>query len=240
MTKAKKKTRRQFEIKFGEALRKGMLKPGVIFKIVKDGDRWKNTFVGIPVRIKEVGTESIDGCAKGSQGCDKNSSCGCGYMDIYYDENAVISIGGRLKNTWKAPRKDYTSHKVKGWKFLNWKRGKIVSDADSSCVWRVGKKKSILNEDTIQACDNGFHMSGTVVDALEYVQGPILAYCEGAGDCDNSNGDKTAHRSMTILKAWRMEDDDDREKAGFIESRENNKAKVCATFDVLFKRIGRK
>jgi hypothetical protein len=85
------------------------------------------------------------------------------------------------------------------YKFLREVNGKIVSEYGTQ-EWKVGKKYSVKGK--IECCRNGYHASDTPLDALNYVNGEVLAICEGSGDCDTQS-DKSAHRTMKIVKAYR-------------------------------------
>ena len=85
------------------------------------------------------------------------------------------------------------------YKFLREVNGKIVSEYGAQ-VWEIGKKYSVKGK--IKCCRNGFHASDTPLDALNYVNGEVLAICEGSGDCDMQS-DKSAYRTMKIVKAYR-------------------------------------
>ena len=85
------------------------------------------------------------------------------------------------------------------YKFLREVNGKIVSEYGTQ-EWKVGKKYSVKGK--IKCCRNGFHASDTPLDALNYVNGEVLAICEGSGDCDMQSN-KSAYRTMKIVKAYR-------------------------------------
>ena len=90
------------------------------------------------------------------------------------------------------------------YKFLEYKDGKIVS-AHGDQEWEIGKEYSVSGK--VEACENGFHASETIVQALSYVNGNVLAVVTASGDSDNRY-DKVYYRSITIKRAyhWRLED----------------------------------
>lgn len=85
------------------------------------------------------------------------------------------------------------------WKFLRLLDGKIVSQ-HGDATWTIGKSK--YAQGVIIACENGFHASPGILAALGYVKGEVLAQVTVSGDSDVQS-DKSAHRSMTIVRAWR-------------------------------------
>lgn len=87
------------------------------------------------------------------------------------------------------------------YKFLRLRNGKIVSEHGEQ-VWEVGKKYSV--EGRIECCRNGYHASDTPLDALNYVNGEVLAICEGSGNSDIQS-DKSAWQNMTITKAYKWQ-----------------------------------
>jgi hypothetical protein len=95
--------------------------------------------------------------------------------------------------------------KLKGkgemYKFLRLIDGKIVSEHGEQ-VWEVGKKYSV--EGKIECCRNGYHASDTPLDALNYVNGEVLAICEGSGNSDIQS-DKSAWQNMTVTKAYKWQ-----------------------------------
>jgi hypothetical protein len=95
--------------------------------------------------------------------------------------------------------------KLKGkgevYKFLRLIDGKIVSEHGEQ-VWEVGKKYSV--EGKIECCRNGYHASDTPLDALNYVNGEVLAICEGSGNSDIQS-DKSVWQNMTVTKAYKWQ-----------------------------------
>jgi hypothetical protein len=85
------------------------------------------------------------------------------------------------------------------YKFLNEESGHIKSEYGDH-TWEIGKKYSVKGK--IICCENGFHASEKPLDALGYVKGNVLAIVEGFGDCDIEE-DKSAHRSMKIVSAYK-------------------------------------
>lgn len=84
------------------------------------------------------------------------------------------------------------------YKFLNLKRGKIVSN-HGSMEWAVNKWQHV--DGRIIACKNGLHCSDTILEALGYVQGEVLALVETKGK-KHVEGDKSAWSDMKIVKAF--------------------------------------
>jgi hypothetical protein len=87
------------------------------------------------------------------------------------------------------------------YKFLRLVDGKIVSEHGTQ-EWEIGKKYSVKGK--IECCRNGYHASNTPLDALNYVNGEVLAICEGGGDSDIQS-DKSAWQNMTITKAYKWQ-----------------------------------
>ena len=85
------------------------------------------------------------------------------------------------------------------YKFLNLKDGKIVSNYDLNYVWKIGEWKKAEGE--IKCCNNGFHASKDILDALDFVKGGILAEVEVKGESDKEK-DKQAWSEMRIIKAY--------------------------------------
>ena len=69
-------------------------------------------------------------------------------------------------------------------------------------IFEVGKWYSVEGE--IKCCENGFHCSDTVVDAINYVIPQVVALVEVKGDYDveSCKYTKSAHRSMRVVKTW--------------------------------------
>jgi hypothetical protein len=85
------------------------------------------------------------------------------------------------------------------WKFLR-QRGEKIASEHGDQEWTGGEWYEV--EGWIHACVNGFHCSPGILAALGYVQGEILAEVETAGDADVLD-DKSAHRKMRIIRAWK-------------------------------------
>ena len=90
---------------------------------------------------------------------------------------------------------------MKRWKFLHLREGAICSE-HGNCQWQVGEQK--IAEGTIELCENGFHCSALLWDALRYVQGSVLAEVEVDGDHVVADPpDKECWRSMQLMRAWK-------------------------------------
>lgn len=87
------------------------------------------------------------------------------------------------------------------WKFLKLQDGRIVSHYDGS-EWRIGKWRKSA---TAKLCESGFHASDTVLSALSYARGNVLALVECRGK-EDAGADKSAWSQMRILRAWRCDD----------------------------------
>ena len=81
---------------------------------------------------------------------------------------------------WKAMRKNLYSH---------YKKKK----------WTIGKWYKVKGE--LKMCDNGFHASEKVLDAMQYVPMECLAQVEVQGNHEEQS-DKQCWREMKIVKAW--------------------------------------
>jgi hypothetical protein len=85
------------------------------------------------------------------------------------------------------------------YKFLNLKDDKIVSEHGRQ-EWTIGKEYSVKGK--IVKCTNGFHASKTILQAMNYVHGDVLAVVEASGDKDLDN-DKVCYRSMKLVKTYK-------------------------------------
>ena len=83
---------------------------------------------------------------------------------------------------WKTIPDDFTSHGHK-WKMNRW--------------YKV--------DGEIECCENGFHCSPTIMDAIGYVTPGWICLVEVRGD-HQDQGDKSAWREMRILKRWKLTD----------------------------------
>jgi hypothetical protein len=86
---------------------------------------------------------------------------------------------------------------MKRYKFLNLEGKKIKSNI-GNCTWKVGAWK---HENNIDICSKGFHCSNTILDALSYVKGSILAEVEVKGKSIKQK-DKSVHEDMCLKKVW--------------------------------------
>lgn len=87
------------------------------------------------------------------------------------------------------------------WKFLK----SDLKSAHGSLKWKVGEWKKIEGQVTL--CENGFHASKKILDALSYVRGEVLAYVEVKGK-HKSEEDKQAWSEMRIEKAYHWTNED--------------------------------
>jgi hypothetical protein len=71
--------------------------------------------------------------------------------------------------------------------------------------WKLDKWQRVAGD--IKACNNGFHCSLRMLDALNYVKGGLVARVEVAGGCDLES-DKQSWRRMRLvdMRIWRPED----------------------------------
>ena len=97
------------------------------------------------------------------------------------------------------PAKKKPTKKTYLWKFLHLQDGEIVSDHDKNLSWKINEWKTIAGE--IKCCDNGFHASKGILQALNYVKGDVLAKVEVKGTSDKED-DKEAWSDMRIVKAY--------------------------------------
>ena len=72
-------------------------------------------------------------------------------------------------------------------------------------TWTPGKWHSCRGD--LEMCVNGLHASKRIVDAMRYVPMEILAKVEVRGESIQGD-DKSCHREMRIVKAWRWEKKD--------------------------------
>jgi hypothetical protein len=92
--------------------------------------------------------------------------------------------------------------KVK-YKFLRLVKGEIVSEnhleGEPEFIWKIGKWYKEIN---LSICIRGFHCSKTILDAMSYVSGEVLAIVETKGK-HISQSDKECWQSMRIVKAYK-------------------------------------
>lgn len=99
----------------------------------------------------------------------------------------------KKKQLWKSLGAGLTSHGKFKWQLDKWEKaeGKII------------------------ACQNGFHGSRRIIDAMRFVNMEVLAVVEVDGASDTSESDKEAWQKMKIIKAWKWEKKDSVELAVF-------------------------
>jgi hypothetical protein len=83
------------------------------------------------------------------------------------------------------------------YKFLNLVDGKIKSNIGDT-VWKINEWK---HENKIDICNCGFHCSSTILDALSFIQGEILAEVEVKGKSEKQKN-KSVHTDMRLIRAW--------------------------------------
>lgn len=71
--------------------------------------------------------------------------------------------------------------------------------------WKVGKWYKI--EGGLSMCDNGFHASENIIDAMKYVKMECLAKVEVRG-ANLKHGDKQCWSEMRVVKTWKWEKED--------------------------------
>jgi hypothetical protein len=84
------------------------------------------------------------------------------------------------------------------YKFLNSVKDKIKSNSGNQ-VWEVG---NWYKHEEISMCNSGFHCSKTILDAMSYVKGEILAEVKTKGEHE-SQSDKEVWQEMKIVKAYK-------------------------------------
>lgn len=85
---------------------------------------------------------------------------------------------------------------------------KVIPDDGSVChtkaaKWKLGKWRKAKGE--IKLCKNGYHASPRILDALGYVPAGIICLVEVRG-MSISEGDKSVHAEMRIVKAYKIPD----------------------------------
>ena len=86
------------------------------------------------------------------------------------------------------------------YKFLRLEKNKIKSEnGDVPCYWKIGEWKK---EENINICQKGFHCSNTILDALYWVKGEVLAIVKTKGESIKQNN-KECWQEMKIVKAYR-------------------------------------
>ncbi len=95
--------------------------------------------------------------------------------------------------------------------------GWMLGDRPISCwdssIWKKNKWRTIPNKGKIVQCNNGFHASPTLYDAIGWVRGDFIGIVEVAGERSFSDGykldySKIAVRKMKVKKLWRFEKED--------------------------------
>ena len=86
-----------------------------------------------------------------------------------------------------------------GWKFLQYKAGKIVSNYDDS-PWKIGVERTI--QPPTELC-RGLNCSKRIYQARNYVDGSVLAKVSYDGKTIDA-GDKITCERMTLVKAWHV------------------------------------
>ncbi len=66
--------------------------------------------------------------------------------------------------------------------------------------WKIGQW--FHQDGEIKACQNGFHGSKRIIDAIQFVDCEIIAVVEVKGKSDKSEKDKQAWSDMKIVKAY--------------------------------------
>ena len=85
------------------------------------------------------------------------------------------------------------------YKFLNLVKGKIKSNS-GNCTWKIGKWSKPIED--IDMCNSGYHCSKTILDAMSFVSGEVLAIVETKGKSEKQKG-KEVYESMQIVKAYK-------------------------------------
>jgi len=93
---------------------------------------------------------------------------------------------------------------TKHYKFLNLKRGKIVS-ASGNQKWKLGEW--VKHDGKLEMCSSGLHSSPTVYQALSYVPGSVLSQVEVKGK-SLKDKDKWCSSEMRIIRAWKWQKKD--------------------------------
>jgi hypothetical protein len=102
--------------------------------------------------------------------------------------------------------------KRKGWKFLELREdGTVHSVSGDRQAWEPGVWYSVPG--AVRVCENGFHCSGSILDAERYVWGQVIASVQGAGSRDKGMKlggriTKRAFRRMRVLHMWRWQQED--------------------------------
>jgi hypothetical protein len=78
--------------------------------------------------------------------------------------------------------------------------------------FKIGEWNKVKGK--VAVCENGFHGSRRIIDAMQYVDMEVLALCEVQGETDSDNN-KECWQEMKILKAWKWEKKDSVELAIF-------------------------
>jgi hypothetical protein len=85
------------------------------------------------------------------------------------------------------------------YKFLNLVKGKIKSNS-GNCTWEIGKWSKPIED--IDMCNSGYHCSKTILGAMSFVSGEVLAIVETKGKSEKQK-DKEVYESMQIVKAYK-------------------------------------
>jgi hypothetical protein len=84
------------------------------------------------------------------------------------------------------------------WKFLR----EGMRSENGEHTWEIGRWYEAAGP--LELCVNGFHCSRRILDAMRFVQGEILAEVEVRGEA-LAGGDKSCHRSMRVIRAWKFQ-----------------------------------
>ena len=86
------------------------------------------------------------------------------------------------------------------YKFL-YTNGEKIKSHYGDFTWEIGKQYSITNGNNLEMCKHGFHCSQYIQEALNWIQGDVLAQVEVDGD--NIIGEtKECWEKMRIIKTW--------------------------------------
>jgi hypothetical protein len=112
----------------------------------------------------------------------------------------------------------------KKWKFLRDVGGEIKSQSGNH-TWEIGKWYST---GAVELCQQGFHSSDTILQALSFVRGEFLARVEVRGASD-SGDDKHVHSDMRLLRVVRWTQGDSVALADFAAAHAKKSAETAAS-----------
>jgi len=80
-----------------------------------------------------------------------------------------------------------------------------LKSAHGNCAWKIGEWKQVKGKPVL--CENGFHCSERVLDAMGYIWTAFIARVEVAGE-SLAQADKSVHQKMRLVEVWEWKKED--------------------------------